>query len=66
MDYFTDVLAMFLSLDRVRTLAVYERAHGMQQKYQNAPKMNESLTGSERHEGELLMTQFSFLGELSL
>ncbi len=29
-------------------------------------KMNESLTGLERHEGELLMTQFSFLGELSL
>ncbi len=25
MDYFTDVLAMFLSLDRVRILTVYER-----------------------------------------
>ncbi len=27
------------------------------------PNMNE-LTGLERHEGEILMTEFSFLGEL--
>ncbi len=27
--------------------------------------MNEDLAGLERHEGELLMTEFSFLGELS-
>ncbi len=37
MDYFNDVLAMFLSLDRVRILAVYEsqRALGFHQKYLN-------------------------------
>ncbi len=28
--------------------------------------MNEGLAGLERHEGEQLMTEFSFLGELSL
>ncbi len=28
--------------------------------------MNEGLKGLERQEGELLMTEFSFLGELSL
>ncbi len=30
------------------------------------PKMNEGLTGLERHDGELLMTELRFLGELSL
>jgi len=30
------------------------------------PKMNEGLTGLERHEGEYLMTYISFLGELTL
>ncbi len=29
-------------------------------------KMNEGLTGLERHEGESLMTEFLFLGELYL
>jgi len=29
-------------------------------------KMNEVLTGVERHEGEKLMTEISFLGELIL
>ncbi len=29
-------------------------------------KMNEGLMGLERHEGESLMTELSFLGELSL
>ncbi len=29
-------------------------------------KMNKGLTGLERHEGESLMTEFYFLGELSL
>ncbi len=28
--------------------------------------MNKDLTGFERYEGELLMTEFLFLGELSL
>ncbi len=30
------------------------------------PKMNEELTDLEQHEGEQLMTEFSFLDELSL
>jgi len=28
--------------------------------------MNESLTGLEQHEGEYLLTEFKFLGELTL
>ncbi len=30
------------------------------------PKMNKGLTGLERHEGEQLMTELKFLGELPL
>jgi len=30
------------------------------------PKMNKGLAGLERHEGEYLMTEISFLGELTL
>jgi len=29
-------------------------------------KMNEDLTGLEQHEGEEILTEFSFLGELTL
>ncbi len=70
MDYFNDLFAMFLSLDRVRILAVYGKIRELSECIKNilicVLKMNEGLTGLERHEGELLMTEFSFLGELSL
>ncbi len=56
MDYFTDALAMFLDLDHVRTLAVYGRVRELSDFIKNilicVPKMNEGLTGLERHEGE--------------
>ncbi len=56
MDYFTDVLATFLSLDRVRILAVYGRVRKLSECIKNilicVLKMNEGLTGLERHEGE--------------
>ncbi len=56
MDYFNDLLAMFLSLNRVRILAVYERVRELSEciKYILicVPKMNEGLTGLERYEGE--------------
>ncbi len=56
MDYFIDVLATFLDLDRVRTLAVYGRVRELSEFIKNilicVPKMNEGLTGLERHEGE--------------
>ncbi len=56
MDYFNDVLAMFLDVDHVRILAVYGRFRELSECIQNvlicAPKMNEGLTGLERHEGE--------------
>ncbi len=52
MDYFNDVLATFLSLDRVRILAVYM---GASESSRNSlkiilicvPKMNKGLTGLE-------------------
>ncbi len=70
MDYFNDVLATFLELDQVRTLAVYGRVRELLECIKNilicVLKLNEGLTGFERHEGEQLMTLFSFLGELSL
>ncbi len=56
MDYFNDVLATFLCVDRVRTLAVYGRVRELSEFIKNilicVPKMNEGLTGLERHEGE--------------
>ncbi len=56
MDYFTDVLAMFLDLDRVNYIAVYGRVRELSEFIKNilicVPKMNGGLTGLERHEGE--------------
>ncbi len=65
MDYFNDLLATFLSFDHVRILAVYWRIRE-NQKYLNLFSENERFSGLERHEGELIMTEFSLLGELSL
>ncbi len=69
MDYFNDVLAMFWGLERVSCIAVYAGSKSLESLYfiKNilicVPKMNKGLTGLERH--EQLMTEFSFLGELS-
>ncbi len=56
MDYFIDLLATFLSLDRGSILAVYGRVRELSECIKNilicVPKMNKSLTGLERHEGE--------------
>ncbi len=56
MDYFNDLLATYLSVDHVRNLAVYERVRELSEFIKNilicVPKMDESLTGFERHEGE--------------
>ncbi len=56
MDYFTDVLAMFLDLDQIRILSVYGRVRELSDSIKNilicVLKMNEGLTGLERHEGE--------------
>ncbi len=47
MDYFIDLLAMFLDLDRVRTLAVYGRVRELSDSIKNilisVPKMNGGL-----------------------
>ncbi len=72
MDYFTDLLTMFLSLDRVYYIAVYGwRVRELSECIKNificVLKMNEGLTGLERHEGESLKTEGeSFWGEVTL
>ncbi len=55
MDYFINVLATFLDLDRVRILAVYggsEFSEFIKNILICVPKMNEGLTGLEQHEGK--------------
>ncbi len=57
MDYFNDtMLAMFLSLNRVRILAVYGRVRELSGMHTNILicflKMKEGLTGLGRYEGE--------------
>ncbi len=56
MDYFNDILATFLGLDRVRILAVYGRIRELSECIKSillcVSKMNEGLKGLERHEGE--------------
>ncbi len=56
MDYFIDVLATFLCVDRGDILAVYGRVRELSEFIKNilicVPKMNEDLMGLERHEGE--------------
>ncbi len=58
MDYFNDLIAMFLSLDRVRILAVYGRVRELSDSIKNilicVPKMNEGVTGLEQHEPSLM------------
>ncbi len=53
---FNDLLAMFLDVDGVRILAVYGRIRELSECIKNilicVPKMNESLTGLEQHEGK--------------
>ncbi len=55
MDYITDVLAIFLDLDRVRILAAYVSVRELSDSIKNilicVPKMNEDLMGLEQHEG---------------
>ncbi len=57
MDYFNDVLTTFLGLERDSCIAVYG-GFAVFDLIKN--------TGLKRHAGEQLMTEFSFLGELSL
>ncbi len=59
MDYFNDVLNTFLGLDCGILLWM---ARKLSDFIKNilicVPKMNEGLTGLERHEGESFMTEF--------
>ncbi len=55
MDYFNDVLATFLDLDRGGIIVVYRWVREHSEFIKNilicVPKINEGLTGLERHEG---------------
>ncbi len=70
MDYFTDVLATFLDVDRVYYIAVYGRVRELSECIKNilicVPKTNKAFTGLERHGGKWLMTKFSFWGGVTL
>ncbi len=70
MDYFTNVLATFLDIDRVSYIAVYGRDRELSESIKNilncVPKTNEAFTGLERHGGKWLMTKFSFWGGVTL
>ncbi len=56
MDYFNDLLATFLDLDRVNYIAVYGSVKELSECIKNilicVLKMNGGLTGLERHEGK--------------
>ncbi len=56
MDHFTDLLATLLCIDCGNIVAVYGRVRELSDSIKNilncVPKMNEGLTGLERHEGE--------------
>ncbi len=56
MDYFIDVLAKLLCLDRGSTFAVYWWVRKLSDFIKNilicVMQLNEGLTGFERHEGE--------------
>ncbi len=56
MDYFTDLLATFLDLDRVNYIAVYGRVRELSECIKHilicVLKMNGGLMGLERHERE--------------
>ncbi len=59
MNYFNDALTTFLGLLKLRKLS-------SSMKNRCVPKVNEGLTSLERNDGEQLMTELHFLGELLL
>ncbi len=56
MDYFTELLATFLDVDRVNYIAVYGRVRELSECIKNilncVPKTNKAFTGLERHGGK--------------
>ncbi len=56
MDYFNDVLTTFLGLEHGSRIAVYAASESSQISSKNilicVQKMNEGLTGLERHQGK--------------
>ncbi len=56
MDYFTDLLATFLDVDRVNYIAVYGRVRELSECIKIilifVPKTNKAFTGLERHGGK--------------
>jgi len=70
MDYFNDVFTTFLGLESGSCVDCLWRDRKLSDLIKDificVLKMNERLTGLQRHEGEKLMTEFSLLGELTL
>ncbi len=63
MDYFTEVLTTFLGLGTFQFLDFIKKKKILISKIVIVLKINKGL---DRHKGELLRTEFSFLGELLL
>ncbi len=65
MHYFNGVLTVFLGLERVSCIAVDAGSESSRISLKNilicVLKINEGLTGLERHEGDSLITELVFL-----
>ncbi len=63
-DYFTDLLATFLDVDRGNYIAVYGRVRELSECIKNilicVLKTNKAFMGLERHAGKWVITKFSF------
>jgi len=70
LSVFTNVFNNFLGRQVSITIEAYGGVIELSDLIKNificVVKMNESLTGLEQHEGESLLTEFSFLGKISL
>ncbi len=67
MDYFNNVLTTFQGLEGGSSVAVYAgsvSSHFIKNIVICVLKINKSITGLERHEGEWLIMSFSFWGDL--
>ncbi len=68
MDYFNIVLTTFLGLECLSCVALYGESESSQvsSKISLCSEEEQRSYGFERHKGEQSMTEFSFLGDLSL
>jgi len=69
LDYFNDVFTYFsgpADINYITAIGVSQLLNLIKNILICVPKMNGSLVGLEQCEGEKLLTEFSFLGELPI